>query len=86
MDTNTFDKLVAAFQIYKYFAKHPEAVNATNIRAIITATQFLFETEIKHNPDINFKKFCHNLKLAINQAPSDHFEEVYIDELLKQFI
>lgn len=86
MNTPKFDKSITAWQIYKHFANHPEEINANNIRAILNATQYLFECEFDKKPDSNFAEIRDNLLRLAKQEQSEEVDKNYIYELLSEFL
>lgn len=86
MNTNAFDKLSAAMQIYKYFATHPKEITDSNIRGILSATQYLFECEFDKKPGSNFAEIRDNLLRLAKQEQSEEVDKNYIYELLSEFL
>lgn len=85
MHSNKLDKYTSAWHIHKYFMKHPEEAITSNITAILTATQYLFECEWEKKPDSTFIEIRDKLVRIAKQEPSEEFDKNYIDELLSQF-
>ena len=86
MNANKSDKSVAAWQIYKYFAKHPKEITDSNIRGILSATQYLFECEFEKNPNSELYEIRTELLRLAKQESSKEFDKNYIYELLSEFL